>query len=95
VKTGGRLVKARAVLLVAAGREPSDAATIRKHGAADRCAASTGGVEFGGWQIKILAKKGGGTERCAEKSLGPGQSLVLAYPDGRDGAPRGRRVDRN
>ena len=27
--------------------------------------------------------------------LNKGSSLVLAYPDGRDGAPRGRRVERN
>ena len=44
VKTGGRLVKTCALLLAAAGGEPSDAAALRQHAAADRGAAVAGGI---------------------------------------------------
>ena len=69
VETGGRLVKH---------------ARYYKQGAADRCAASAGGGDLGGWQIKILAKKGRGTERCAEKSIEQGQFPGFGLP-GRKG----------
>jgi hypothetical protein len=51
VKPGGRLVKHARYYLADAGREPSDAAAVRQHGAADRGAGSgervSGGVRNG------------------------------------------------
>jgi hypothetical protein len=79
-ENGRAIGEACPLLLVAAGGESSDAATIWRHGAADRCAAGAGGIESGGWQIKILAKKGGGTERCAEKSIEQGQFAGFGLP---------------
>jgi hypothetical protein len=61
---------------------------------ADRRAASTGGVELGGWQIKILAKRRGGTERCAMDRLGqeavPCFGLTQTGKDGASGGQAGR-----
>jgi hypothetical protein len=44
VKTGGRLIQTCALLLVAIGREPSDAAAVRRHAGEDRGLAHTGGI---------------------------------------------------
>lgn len=44
MKTGGRLIKARPLSLVATGREPPYAATLRGHGTADRFAVHGGRV---------------------------------------------------
>ena len=44
VKTGGRLIKARPLLLAAAGGEPSDAAAVWRHAAEDRDAAVASGI---------------------------------------------------
>ena len=45
VKTGGRLIKHARYYWLLLGREPSDAATLRGHGTADRVAALASGVE--------------------------------------------------
>jgi len=50
----------RPVLLAASGGEPPDAAVVREHGAADRGAASAGGVEIGCWQARTGRSKEGG-----------------------------------
>jgi hypothetical protein len=44
VKTGGRLVKVCPLLLAVVGREPSDAAPVRKHAAADSGFAAAGRI---------------------------------------------------
>jgi len=44
VKSGGRLLKTCALLLVAAGRGASDAAAVCRHAAEDRGAAVAGGI---------------------------------------------------
>ena len=43
---GGRLLKHARYYLVAAGGEPSDAAIVWGHGAADRGAVATGGLMY-------------------------------------------------
>ena len=47
VKTGGTAGEACPLLLADAGGEPSDAAAVREHGAADRSAAGADGVKNG------------------------------------------------
>ncbi len=46
VKMGGRLLKHARYYLVAPGGEPSDAAIVWGHGAADRGAVATGGLMY-------------------------------------------------
>ena len=65
VKTGGPVGQARAILLAAVGREPSDAAALWKHGAADRCAALADRIGAAGNQTR--RRRGDG--EVYEKSL--------------------------
>jgi len=58
----------RAVLLASAGREPSDAAAVWKHGAEDRGAAPAERIGRGGRASKqVVGRKG--TERCVRNRL--------------------------
>jgi len=50
---GRQADQARAVLLVDAGRELSDQATVRNHRTADRCADGGDGVDGGKWDSEI------------------------------------------
>src|ERR1043166_5772797 len=52
------------VLLAAAGGESSDAAGVRKHGAADRGAAGADGVNVQSGRVRIWRRKEAETERC-------------------------------
>ena len=67
--------QARPVLLAAVGREPSDAAVVRKHGAADRRAAAANWIGGGGWQAN--SSKSGREEQVSEKSLQTKVPLVF------------------
>ena len=64
VKTGGQAGEARPVLLAAIGGESSDAAVVRKHGAADRGAAGADGVNVQSGRVRIWRRNEAGTERC-------------------------------
>jgi hypothetical protein len=81
------------LLLVAAGGEPSHQAAIWRHGVEDRCVGDTCGVGPGGLQTKTLAKKGGGTERCARDRLNQrpfsGFGLTRVVRDGTSAGPAG------
>jgi hypothetical protein len=55
--------EACAVLLAAAGREPSDPAAVWEHGTADGHAAAVGWIKAGGWQAKSWTSKRE-KERC-------------------------------
>ena len=61
------------------GREPSDAATVWKHSAADRCAALADRIARGGGEVN-RSQEGGGGEVC-EKSLEMRHFGVLPYPE--------------
>src|SRR5206468_5639070 len=52
------------VLLAAAGGESSDAAVVRKHGAADRGAAGADGVNVQSGRVRIWRRKEAETKRC-------------------------------
>ena len=66
VKTGGRLIKHARYYWLTAGREPPDAAAVREHGAADRCAA--GAHRIGRGRVANRAKEGR-TDRCLRNRL--------------------------
>ena len=67
----GLVDQARAVLLAAAGRESFDAATLWKHGAADRRAAGAHGVDGGDGRSEIRRPKvrvGEVSVNCTDKN---------------------------
>ena len=78
--------QARAVLLADAGREPPDAATVWKHGAADRRAALADRIKRGGGQA-IRSKEPGTWRERYEKSLEMRQFCVLPYLEKAELAP--------
>ena len=65
--------QARPVLLAVVGREPSDAAFVRKHGAADRRSADAGWIGGGAGQANRA--KSGREGQLSEKSM---QNKVLS-----------------
>src|SRR2546427_9019063 len=83
VKTGGRLIK-RPLLLAAAGRESSDAATVWKHGAADRRAALADRIGRGGGERN---RAQGGRGRGLRNRLEMRQFLVSRTRKGQGRAP--------
>ena len=82
----GRAVgEACPLLLVAAGRESSDAAPVWKHGAADGGSAGTIRIACDGGEANRA--KGGGDGEVSEKSPEMRHFRVLAYPEEPELAP--------
>ena len=78
VKTGGRLDKARPLLLVAAGGEPSDAAAVWRHAAEDCDAA--GASRIGGPQSAADFDDEMGEGEVSAESIGQTPFLGVASP---------------
>jgi len=78
--------QARPLLLATAGGEPSDAAAVRCHGAADLRVAAASGVGGTGWKQENRPTRRVETERCLSNGRERRDSAVLG-PSGRARTP--------